>query len=165
MRVTPVRNFIVKGESILNKDQINTPNNKQGLSTCTEAYKEHIMHTFNAFCNAVIRYATINSWCDRSKRRQREISFEYLIEEKFYPFSTYYEYHDVWSYNYPYKRKSCCRTVISAREKEGNHLSLLFRALHTAGNWGAIWKLPEYGVASHTQCFTYATEKNGGVFA
>lgn len=76
----------------MNKDQINTPNKKQGLSTCTEAYKEHIMHTFNAFCNAVIRYAAINSWCDRSKRRQREISFEYLIEEKLYPFSTYYEY-------------------------------------------------------------------------
>ena len=56
--------------------------------TCTEAYKEHIEYTFNAFCRVVIRYAAINAWCDRNRRRQREISFEYLTEEKFYPLST-----------------------------------------------------------------------------
>ena len=55
---------------------------------CTEAYKEHIEYTFNAFCRVVIRYAAINAWRDRDKRRQREISFEYLTEEKFYPFCT-----------------------------------------------------------------------------
>ena len=26
---------------------------------CTEAYKEHIEYTFNAFCRVVIRYAAI----------------------------------------------------------------------------------------------------------
>ena len=55
---------------------------------CTEAYKEHIEYTFNAFCRVVIRYAAINAWRNRDKRRQREISFEYLTEEKFYPFYT-----------------------------------------------------------------------------
>ena len=55
---------------------------------CTEAYKEHIEYTFNAFCRVVIHYAAINTWRDRDKRRQREISFEYLTEEKFYPFCT-----------------------------------------------------------------------------
>ena len=59
---------------------------------CTEAYKEHIMYTFNGFCKVVIRYAAINAWRERSRRRQREISFEYLTEEKFYPFSTSDEY-------------------------------------------------------------------------
>ncbi len=54
---------------------------------CTEAYKEHIMYSFNDFCKVVIRYAAINAWRDRN-RRQREISFEYLTEEKFYPLST-----------------------------------------------------------------------------
>ena len=54
----------------------------------TKAYKEHIMYTFNGFCKVVIRYAAINAWWERSRRRQREISFEYLTEEKFYPFST-----------------------------------------------------------------------------
>ena len=50
---------------------------------CTEAYKEHIEYTFNAFCRVVICYAAINAWRDRDKRRQREISFEYFTEEKF----------------------------------------------------------------------------------
>ena len=54
----------------------------------TEAYKEHIMYTFNGFCKTVIRFAAINAWRDRSRRRQKEISLEYLTEEKFYPFST-----------------------------------------------------------------------------
>ena len=98
---------------------------------CTEKYKEHIEYTFNAFCRVVIRYAAINAWRDRDKRRQREISFEYLTEEKFYPFYT--------SDNY---------------FKEGNHLPLFFRALHTAGNWGTIRTLPKYGMASYTQCLT-----------
>ena len=33
--------------------------------TCTEAYKEHIEYTFNAFCRVVIRYAAndySNAW-------------------------------------------------------------------------------------------------------
>ena len=55
---------------------------------CTEAYKEHIMYSFNAFCKVVIRYAAMNAWRDRNRRRQKEISFEYLTEEKFYPLST-----------------------------------------------------------------------------
>ena len=55
---------------------------------CTEAYREHIMYSFNAFCKVVIRYAAINAWRDRNRRRQREISFEYLTEEKFHPLST-----------------------------------------------------------------------------
>ena len=55
---------------------------------CTQSYKEHIMYSFNGFCKVVIRYAAINAWRDRNRRRQREISFEYLTEEKFYPLST-----------------------------------------------------------------------------
>ena len=48
--------------------------------TCTEAYKEHIEYTFNAFCRVVIYYAAINAWRDRDMRRQREISFEYVFD-------------------------------------------------------------------------------------
>ena len=50
---------------------------------CTEAYKEHIMYTFNGFCKVVIRYAAINAWRDRSRRRKKEISLEYLTEKSF----------------------------------------------------------------------------------
>ena len=62
----------------------------------------------------------------------------------------------VRSEDYPYERGACRSPVLFAGEKEGNHLPLLFRALHTAGNRGTIRTLPEYGMASHTQCFTNA---------
>ena len=32
---------------------------------CIEAYKEHIMYTFNGYCKTVIRFAAINAWRDR----------------------------------------------------------------------------------------------------
>ena len=77
---------------------------------CAEEYREHIMYTFNAFCKVVIRYAAINAWRDRSRRRQREISFEYLTEEKFYPLSTSDEY-----FKAPYEEHPvtiCGQTII-----------------------------------------------------
>ena len=46
---------------------------------CTEAYREHIMYTFNGFCKTVIRFAAINAWRDRSRRRQKEISLDKYI--------------------------------------------------------------------------------------
>ena len=76
---------------------------------CAEEYREHIMYTFNAFCKVVIRYAAINAWRDRN-RRQREISFEYLTEEKFYPLSTSDEY-----FKAPYEEHPvtiCGQTII-----------------------------------------------------
>ena len=60
---------------------------KGGISmTCTEAYKEHIMYTFNGFCKVVIRYAAINAWRERSRRRKKEKSFEYLTKYYDHPY-------------------------------------------------------------------------------
>ena len=39
---------------------------------CTEAYKEHIEYTFNAFCKVVIRYAVINAWRDGDRRSKEK---------------------------------------------------------------------------------------------
>ena len=39
-----------------------------------------------------VHYAAINAWRDRSRWRQKEISLEYLTEEKFYPLGTTDEY-------------------------------------------------------------------------
>ena len=77
---------------------------------CTEAYEEYIMYSFNGFCKVVIRYAAINAWRDRNSRRQREISFEYLTEEKFCPLSTSDEY-----FTSPYEQYPvtiCGQTII-----------------------------------------------------
>ena len=61
----------------------------ESFMPCTEAYREHIMYTF---CKTVIRFAAINAWRDRSRRRQKEISLSYPTEEKFYPLGTADEY-------------------------------------------------------------------------
>ena len=83
---------------------------------CTEAYKEHIMYTFNGFCKTVIRYAALNAWRDRSRRRQKEISLEYLTEEKFYPLGTTDEYFEA-----PYEEHPitiCSQTVILTNKQD-----------------------------------------------
>ena len=77
---------------------------------CTEAYREHIMYTFNGYCKTVIRFASINAWRDRSRRRQKEISLEYLTEEKFYPLGTTDEYFEAPYEEYPIT--ICGQTVI-----------------------------------------------------
>ena len=81
----------------------------------TEAYREHIMYTFNGYCKTVIRFAAINAWRDRSRRRQKEISLEYLTEEKFYPLGTTDEYFEAPYEEYPIT--VCGQTVILTNEE------------------------------------------------
>ena len=70
------------------KNKVNTLSREEEIFVdCTEEYKEHIEYTFNVFCRIVIRYAALNAWRERSRRRQREVSFEYLTEEKYHPLS------------------------------------------------------------------------------
>ena len=112
--------------------------------TCTEEYKEHIEYTFHAFCKVVIRnakYNALRTWC---RKYQREISLEYLTEEKFYPFSTTDDY---FSGEYPVT--VCGDTVIlydrllaaalsrlSLREREMLYLSFFKRIpQHEIGRW------------------------------
>ena len=82
---------------------------------CTKAYREHIMYTFNGYCKTVIRFAAINAWRDRSRRRQKEISLEYLTEEKFYPLGTTDEYFEAPYEEYPVT--ICGQTVILTNEE------------------------------------------------
>ena len=114
----------------------------------TEAYKEHIIYTFNAFCKIVIRYAAINAWRERNRRRQKEISFEYLTEEKFYPFGTNDEYF-ADPYN-EYRITICGHTVIltngelaiallSLPEKKREIIYLYFFGHYTQQEIGEIY--------------------------
>ena len=113
---------------------------------CTEAYKEHIMYTFNGFCKTVIRYAALNAWRDRSRRRQKEISLEYLTEEKFYPLGTTDEYFEAPYEEYPIT--ICGQTVILTNGELA----------------AALLSLPEYDRVSNPQDFTASAQRNGGTF-
>ena len=48
-----------------------------------EAYKVHIQYTFNAFCKIVIRHAAIDKILRLRRRWEREVSLDYLMNEKF----------------------------------------------------------------------------------
>ena len=81
--------------------------------TCTESYKEHIMYTFHGFCKVVIRNAAITAWRDQHRRHKREISLEYLTEERFYPLGTTDEYFEA-----PYEEKADPHVVINTFKSE-----------------------------------------------
>ena len=55
-----------------------------GISmTEDEAYKVQIQYTFNAFCKIVIRHAAIDKILKLRRRWEREVSLDYLMNEKF----------------------------------------------------------------------------------
>ena len=80
--------------------------------TCTEEYREHIEYTFHAFCKVVIRNATINAARTRSRKHKREISLEYLTDEKHYPLGTTDEYFQAPEPDEEYILTLCGDTVI-----------------------------------------------------
>ena len=48
----------------------------------SEQYKEHIEYTFAAFCKVVLRNASMSAYRDIGRRQKREISLDYLMEER-----------------------------------------------------------------------------------
>ena len=78
----------------------------------SEEYKEHIEYTFHAFCKVVIRNATINAARTRSRKHKREISLEYLTDEKHYPLGTTDEYFQAPEPDEEYIPNLCGDTVI-----------------------------------------------------
>ena len=77
-----------------------------------EKYQEHIRHTHNAFCRIVIRHAAIDAARSIRSRRSREISLDYLIDKKHYPFSTTDEYFAEPPTSGEYPFTACGQTVL-----------------------------------------------------
>ena len=67
-----------------------------------EAYQEHIRYTHDTYCRIVIRHASFDAARMLVARWKREISLEYLTEEKFVPLSTTDEYFQVPDYGETY---------------------------------------------------------------
>ena len=47
------------------------------------AYQEYIQRRYNAFCKAVIRYAAVDKILQLKRQWERQVSLDYLINEKF----------------------------------------------------------------------------------
>ena len=80
--------------------------------TCTEEYKEHIEYTFHAFCKVDIRNAMCTAVRTRNRKYKREISLEYLTEEKYHPLGTTDEYFKAPEPDEEYIVHLCGDTVI-----------------------------------------------------
>lgn len=65
---------------------------REGFTITELEYQEHIQYTHNAFCKIVIRHAAIDMALRLRKRWEKEISLDYLMYEKFVPFSTEDDY-------------------------------------------------------------------------
>ena len=93
--------------------------------TCTEEYREHIEYTFHAFCKVVIRNATINAARTRSRKHKREISLEYLTDEKHYPLGTTDEYFQAPEPDEEYPFTVCGQTVLLCNAALADAISVL----------------------------------------
>ena len=52
-----------------------------------EAYQEYIQRRHNAFCKAVIRYAARDKILQLHREWERQVSLDYLMDEKFVQFA------------------------------------------------------------------------------
>lgn len=142
--------------------------------TCTEEYREHIEYTFHAFCKVVIRNATINAARTRSRKHKREISLEYLTDEKHYPLGTTDEYfqapgagrgihtYPLRRYGHFQQRFTCGSPVTAGRTGAGNDLPVLFQAYSTARNWQTVRAQPQHSGLPYPKSPTAAPSGNGG---
>ena len=78
----------------------------------SEQYKEHIEYTFAAFCKVVLRNAAMSAYRDLSRQQKREISLDYLTDEKHYPLGTTDEYFQAPEPDEEYILTLCGDTVI-----------------------------------------------------
>lgn len=77
-----------------------------------EAYQEHIRYTHDTYCRIVIRHASFDAARMLAARWKREISLEYLTEEKFVPLSTTDGYFQVPDYGETYPFSVRGQTVL-----------------------------------------------------
>ena len=103
-----------------------------------EAYQEHIRYTHDTYCRIVIRHASFDAARMLAARWKREISLEYLIEEKFVQLSTTDEYFQVPDYGetYPFSVRgqtilldSCSLAAALARLPEQTQEEMILAGL------------------------------------
>ena len=141
-----------------------------------EAYQEHIRYTHDTYCRIVIRHASFDAARLLAARWKREISLEYLTEEKFVPLSTTDEYFQVPDYGetYPFSVRgqtifldsrslAAALAELPEQTQEEIFLYLLLPALDAERNRGTNWLDTQHNRAAYSACLEAAESGNGGV--
>ena len=139
-----------------------------------EAYQEHIRYTHDTYCRIVIRHASFDAARMLAARWKREISLEYLTEEKFVPLSTTDEYFQVPDYGetYPFSVRgqtilldSCSLAAALAGLPEQTQEEIFFvllPALDAERNRRTKRLDTQHNRAAYTACLEAAERGNGG---
>lgn len=106
--------------------------------TCTEEYKEHIEYTFHAFCKIVIRNASYTALRTWSRKHKREISLDYITDEKHYPLGTTDEYFKAPEPDEEYIVHLCGDTVTKKQKTSMKHTAGQRIRTHTGQSRKAV---------------------------
>ena len=120
--------------------------------TCTEEYKEHIVYTFHAFCRVVIRNAMYTAVRTRNRKYKREISLDYLTDEKHYPFGTKDEYFKAPEPEEEYLLTICGDTVVFSNAPLVEALSRLSEQEREMLYLSFFKRMPQHEIARRYQC-------------
>ena len=132
-----------------------------------EAYKVHIQYTFNAFCKIVIRHAAIDKILKLRRRWEREVSLDYLMNEKFVQLA---EPKQVEEYLFT----ACGQTAVLYHAELADALAL-FAGAGTGRNFPLLFSAPaaardrrtyrpdtQHSGAAYPACLAAATAAHGG---
>ena len=132
-----------------------------------EAYKVHIQYTFNAFCKIVIRHAAIDIILKLRRRWEREVSLDYLMNEKFVQLAEPEQLEE-------YLFTACDQTAIFvpcgtcrrpcpfAGADTGKNFPLLLPAPAAARDRRTYWPDTQHSGAAYPACLAAATAAHGG---
>ena len=133
-----------------------------------EAYKVHIQYTFNAFCKIVIRHAAIDIILKLRRRWEREVSLDYLMNEKFVQLAEPEQLEE-------YLFTACGQTAVLYHAELAAALALLpeqtqeeiFRyyflpAPAAASDRRTYWPDTQHSGAAYPACLAAATAAHGG---
>ena len=132
-----------------------------------EAYKVHIQYTFNAFCKVVIRHAAIDIILKLRRRWEREVSLDYLMNEKFVQLAEPEQLEEYLFYRLrPDRRSVPCgtrrRPCPFARADTGRNFPLLFPAPAAAGDRRTYRTDTQHSRAAYPACLEAAPAAHGG---
>ena len=139
-----------------------------------EAYQEHIRYTHDTYCRIVIRHASFDAARMLAARWKREISLEYLTEEKFVTLSTTDEYFQVPKYGetYPFSVRgqtilldscSLAAALAGLPEQTQEEISfILLPALDAERNRRTKRLDTQHNRAAYPACLEAAERGNGG---
>ena len=132
-----------------------------------EAYKVHIQYTFNAFCKIVIRHAAIDKILKLRRRWEREVSLDYLMNEKFVQLA---EPEQLEEYLFTacdqtavlYHAELAAALALFARADAGRNFPLLFPVPAAASDRRTYRPDTQHSGAAYPACLATASEGNGG---